>query len=191
MSHRFEHKFEHTLERKPADNADGAVTTVRRIELITGTGRRRQWSADDKARIVVESLKPSANVSEVARRHGLSPQQLFGWRRQAREPLNESEREAVDNVPAGLAAPDPWRCPHPSSGRAKPRGSPGPEPAFAPVVIASATSSPAPAAPPSPPADTVMRGLIEIAIGDAIVRVRGQIETGLLIAVLRAVRRAS
>jgi transposase len=172
MSHRFEHKFEHTLENKPADNADGAVTTVRRIELITGTGRRRQWSADDKARIVVESLKPGANVSEVARRHGLSPQQLFGWRRQA--------REAVGNAPAGLAAPDPWRCPHPSSGRAKPRGrSPGPEPAFAPVVIASA------------PADTAMPGVIEIAIGDAIVRVRGQVETGLLIAVLRAVRRAS
>jgi len=169
-------RFEHTLERKPADNADGAVTTVRRIELITGTGRRRQWSADDKARIVVDSLKPGANVSEVARRHGLSPQQLFGWRRQA--------REAVGNAPAGLAGPDPWRCPRPSSGRAKSRGSPGPEPAFAPVVIASA-------APPSPPADTVMRGLIEIAIGDAIVRVRGQTETGLLIAVLRAVRRAS
>jgi hypothetical protein len=36
-----------------------------------------------------------------------------------------------------------------------------------------------------------MRGLIEIAIGDLTVRVRGQIETGLLIAVLRAVRRAS
>jgi hypothetical protein len=36
-----------------------------------------------------------------------------------------------------------------------------------------------------------MPGVIEIEIGDAIVRVRGQVETGLLIAVLRAVRRAS
>jgi transposase len=176
MRDRFEHRLEHTLESKPADSADGSVTTVHRIELITGTGRRRRWPADDKARIVVESLKPGANVSEVARRHGLSPQQLFGWRRQAREQLNESSRESVDNVPAGLA---------------KPRGSPGPEPVFAPVVIASAPLSPAPAAPPSQPADTVMRGLVEIAIGDVIVRVRGQIETGLLIAVLRAVRRAS
>jgi hypothetical protein len=58
-------------------------------------------------------------------------------------------------------------------------------------VIASATASPAAAAPASLPADPVMRGLIEITIGDAIVRVRGQLETGLLIAVLRAVRRAS
>ena len=177
MGHRFEHKFEHTLESKPADSA---VTTVRRLELITGTGRRRQWSDDDKARIVVESLKPGANVSEVARRHGLSPQQLFGWRRQARELLRESELEAVDNAPVGLAAPEPSRCPRPSRGREKPHGrSPDPEPAFAPVVVASA------------PADTVMPGVIEIAIGEAIVRVRGQVETGLLIAVLGAVRRAS
>lgn len=176
-------RFEHTLKSKPTDNADGAVTTVRRIELITGTGRRRQWSTDDKARIIVESLKPGANVSEVARRHGLNPQQLFGWRRQA--------REAVGKVPVDLTAPDPWQRPCRSSGRSKPRGSPGPEPAFAPVVIASATSSPAPVAPPSPPPETVMGGLIEISIGDAMVRVRGQAETRLLIAVLRAVRRAS
>ena len=177
MGHRFDHDFEHTLESKPADIA---VTTVRRLELITGTGRRRQWSDDDKARIVVESLKPGANVSEVARRHGLSPQQLFGWRRQARELLKESEREAVDNAPVGLAAPEPSRCPRPSRGREKPRGrSPDPEPAFAPVVVAST------------PADTVMPGVIEIAICAAIVRVRGQVETGLLIAVLHAVRRAS
>ena len=60
---------------------------VRRVEVITGTGRRRRFSDDDKARIVEETLAPGAVVSEVARRHGLSPQQLFGWRRQARQPL--------------------------------------------------------------------------------------------------------
>jgi transposase len=70
MSDRFDHTLDHRLDSKPADGAAGAVTTVRRIELITGTGRRRQWSDDDKARVVVESLKPGANVSEVARRHG-------------------------------------------------------------------------------------------------------------------------
>ena len=60
--------------------------SLRRIEVITGTGRRRQFSADDKARIVEETLAPSAVVSEVARRHGLMPQQVFTWRRQARRP---------------------------------------------------------------------------------------------------------
>ena len=67
------------MRAKPAEG-DGE-RSVRRIELITGTGRRRRWSSDDKARIVVESLEAGANVSEVARRHGLSPQQLFAWRR--------------------------------------------------------------------------------------------------------------
>ena len=83
MSDRFDHKLEHTLESKPVE-ADAGAGSVRRIELITGTGRRRHWSSDDKVRIVVESFEGGATVSEVARRHGLSPQQLFAWRREAR-----------------------------------------------------------------------------------------------------------
>nr|WP_249157506.1 transposase [Bradyrhizobium diazoefficiens] len=49
------------------------------------TGRRRWFSKDDKARIVEETLVPGAVVSEIARRHGLTPQQVFTWRRQARQ----------------------------------------------------------------------------------------------------------
>ena len=44
---------------------------------------RRNWADDTKARIVEESLVPEVNVSAVARRHGISPSQLFGWRRKA------------------------------------------------------------------------------------------------------------
>ena len=55
---------------------------VRRLEIFTGAGRRRSWSDDQKARIVAESLGGSESVSAVARRHGLTPQQLFTWRRQ-------------------------------------------------------------------------------------------------------------
>lgn len=44
---------------------------------------RRRWSAEAKARIVEASMTPGANVSAVARAHGLSPQQVFAWRRQA------------------------------------------------------------------------------------------------------------
>ena len=61
------------------------ATAVRRLEVITGTGRRRQFSEDFKARVVEETLAPGAVVSEVARRHGLTPQQVFTWRRQARQ----------------------------------------------------------------------------------------------------------
>ena len=44
---------------------------VRRFEVFTGSGRRRDWSADDKARIVAESFEPGTTVSAVARRHSL------------------------------------------------------------------------------------------------------------------------
>jgi transposase len=55
---------------------------VRRIEVITGVGGRRHWTSAAKARIVAESYSGELSVSELARRHGLRPQQLFGWRRE-------------------------------------------------------------------------------------------------------------
>ncbi len=67
---------------------------VRRLEVITGPGGRRRWTADEKARILEEATAPGAVVSEVARRNGMSPQHLFTWGRQAR-------REA-DNRVTGL-----------------------------------------------------------------------------------------
>ena len=56
---------------------------VRRLEVFTGAGRRRAWTVEQKARIVAESHAGGETVSAVARRHGLTPQQLFGWRREA------------------------------------------------------------------------------------------------------------
>jgi len=59
---------------------------------------------------------------------------------------------------------------------------------FASVVIAaSSPSSPPPSSQPAP----ANAGRIEIAIGDTVVRVIGQVETAMFIAVLRAVRRSS
>ena len=57
---------------------DPEVREVRRLEVITGALGRRRWSAEAKARIVAESLAPGMVISEVARRHDLRPQQLFG-----------------------------------------------------------------------------------------------------------------
>ncbi len=58
-----------------------------RVEIRTGIGRRRRWSEEAKALIVAESFAPGAVVSEVARRHDLSPQHLFAWRKAARAGL--------------------------------------------------------------------------------------------------------
>lgn len=55
---------------------------ARRIEVFTGAGRRRKWSAEAKAKIVAESY--AASVGEVADRYGLAKTQLFTWRRDAR-----------------------------------------------------------------------------------------------------------
>jgi transposase len=59
-------------------NGDG----FRRIELITGVGRRRRWTAAEKMRIVAESFDPTTTSSAVARRYGLHASQLFVWRQQ-------------------------------------------------------------------------------------------------------------
>jgi transposase len=55
-----------------------------RIDFRTGVGRRRRWSDADKGRIVGESFAAGAVVSEVARRHEMTPQHLFAWRKAAR-----------------------------------------------------------------------------------------------------------
>ncbi len=59
--------------------------TVRRFEVIDGAVGRRRWSADDRARILEETFVPGVVVSVVAHHHGLTPQQLFTWRREARQ----------------------------------------------------------------------------------------------------------
>jgi transposase len=56
-----------------------------RVEIRSGVGRRRRWSEEEKGRIVAESYAPDAVVSEVARRHEISPQHLFAWRKAARD----------------------------------------------------------------------------------------------------------
>lgn len=97
------------------DTVHTAITEpVRRLEVFTGAGRRRKWSDEDKARIVAEIVASGASVCSVARRHGLSPQQLFGWRRQLREAAGgQTDAEEVQFVPAvvdaAVASPAPGR----------------------------------------------------------------------------------
>jgi transposase len=100
------------------DTEHSAITEpVRRFEVFTGAGRRRTWSDEDKARIVAESLTSEESVCAVARRHGLSPQQLFGWRRQAREAAESAKPKAQLFVAAVVESP----VPAPRRKRGKPR----------------------------------------------------------------------
>jgi transposase len=99
--------FNPTLNPKPV--------AVRRLEVLTGVGGRRRWSPDDKARIVEETLAPGATVSEVARRHDIRPQQLFGWRRGMR--ITDPE-PAMSFVPALIEPPEKTERTRPKPARA-------------------------------------------------------------------------
>lgn len=53
-----------------------------RVEVFTGSHRRRRWNRGQKAAIVAESFETS--VGAASDRHGVSKAQLFNWRCEAR-----------------------------------------------------------------------------------------------------------
>jgi transposase len=50
------------------------------IEVITSVQRRRRWSAEEKRAMVEEAEQPGSSVSQVARKNGVTPSQIFHWR---------------------------------------------------------------------------------------------------------------
>ena len=137
--------------------------SYRRIEVITGQRRRRRWTAQEKARIVAESFEKGTNISEVARRNGVVRGLLTVWRHKLA-------------AAAGVNAPG-----------------------FVPVLIAS-EGSPATACEPGrvAPAQTRLRemasppgqfrGVIEIEVSGARVRVEPGVDSTTLSTVLSALR---
>src|SRR3954464_12100837 len=93
----------------------GATTSTngdsfRRLEVITGVGRRRRWSDADKARIVAESLDPATTSSAVARRYGLHASQLFTWRQQLQRSAAPAALGEQAFVPVLMAEDGPARA---------------------------------------------------------------------------------
>ena len=64
---------------------------------------RRMWGRAEKQSIVGETLVPGANVSAVARRHGVAQSLLYRWRKDA----TGSVQPASTFVPVAIAAPAP------------------------------------------------------------------------------------
>ena len=155
------HRFDHNVDRSGDTKEVLAIARLQRIEVITGVERRRKWSAQEKAAIVAESLAEGAVVSEVARRHGLNPQQVFGWRARMREAVGGSA-SLSDATPAFVPA-IVENEPRPPTAPALP----------AVVAMGAAGADPAP---------------IEIALGEIIVRVRGDADPRALTTVLKALR---
>jgi transposase len=134
----------------------------RRIELITGTARRRRWTPEEKAAIVTESLQPEVNIAALARRWGVNRGLLQTWRRQA---IGAGTNPATAFVPVRLAE-DPLAC------------------------EASAVSSSLLSAEAAGPASAQATcGTIEIESGGLRVRFVGPVDVGALHAVLACVGR--
>lgn len=71
-----------------------------RVEVLAGRERRRRWCVAEKLEMVAETREPGVTVSLVARRHGVSPNQLFTWRRLAEQGALTATRAEEDVVPA-------------------------------------------------------------------------------------------
>ncbi len=84
------------------------MSSVSRLEVIQ-TGARRRWTLDEKRRIVAESYRAPRIVSATARRHGLTPSQLFTWRRLDSEGRLTADADALTFVPAIVADERPAR----------------------------------------------------------------------------------
>jgi transposase len=76
----------------------------RQVGSAIGRRRRRLWPDEEKRRIVAETFAPGASVSIVARRHDLSANMLFTWRRQIGTAALLPAGEAVTFVPAAITA---------------------------------------------------------------------------------------
>ena len=139
----------------------------RRLESIVGSKRRRARSAKEKAAIVAETFAPGANLSQIARRHGLNRGLLFTWRRQVRRVRPGPVAEATSEEGRG--------------------------PAFVPVEIQPEVSSPAgPTTSDAPsPTPLVPAPMIEIVMPAVTVRVPTGVDAATLTTVLVVLRALS
>ena len=74
-----------------------------RMDVIPAGRERRNWTPEAKARIITESMQVRANVAEIARRNDMLPQQLYAWRREARERMEAGDQPTF--VPAVVEEP--------------------------------------------------------------------------------------
>lgn len=135
---------------------------------VLGPERRRRWSEDEKARIIEESLRPGAQVTDIARRHGVSRALLYSWRREARcAPGLPVAPPAPEFVPVLLSAPEE------------------PQSASAPTE----STAPDRASRRAPKRRTDGGGEIEVVLpGGARLTLRGRVEATALRAVLAALK---
>jgi transposase len=58
--------------------------------------KRRRFSAEFKARLAVEALVGDKTLAELAKKHGVHPNMIGAWKRQAQEGLPDIFSKGVD-----------------------------------------------------------------------------------------------
>ena len=77
------------------------MPNVDRVEVLASIQRRRRYSLDQRLAVLSEAAQPGMSISYAARRHGISPSLVFGWRRRVSEGGKEAVR--VDDAAVGSA----------------------------------------------------------------------------------------
>ena len=82
---------------------DTSTAVVGIEEVVHRKVRRRLLTLEQKLRVVAEASVPGTSVAEVARRHGLNANLVFGWRRQHQLGVLEQRTRKVKLLPVRVS----------------------------------------------------------------------------------------
>jgi transposase len=94
-----------TMMTRRATRPESAEETVRAIRRAT----RRQYSAEEKIRIVLEGLRGEARIAELCRKEGIAQSMYYGWSKEfleagKRRLAGDTAREATSDEVKSLRA---------------------------------------------------------------------------------------
>ena len=72
------------------------------VEVMTRVERRRIWSDAERAALLAELDVPGSSVPMVARRHGIAPSLLYGWRAARKARMGVAPPEPMEFMPLGV-----------------------------------------------------------------------------------------
>ena len=84
------------LKSRTSASTDAATDGVTRVEIVTCGEARREYTPDERARVMTEAAQPGARVLLVAQRFGISPSLVYRWRREA---AGRPARQALPRTP--------------------------------------------------------------------------------------------